>query len=189
MKIFISFACIAGILAEKICNFAFKVAGLLKVTKVKDVFTGEIVGEIDKFIDGLHHKSWIVQISCLKKRRRNELEHLLSVFDQSNHTYDIHILNVREGDFPEKFRPLICRLKGAASDSTVKRQMKEDDENWSYIRHCVRSKPLPSPMWRGAGGEVLDCVTPFRLNTHCKQYNPRAISEEKAKNKCCSFVI
>ena len=39
-------------------------------------------------------------------------------------TSDIHILNVSEEDFPEKFRPIIRRLKGAASDSKVKKQMK-----------------------------------------------------------------
>jgi hypothetical protein len=83
--------------------------------EIKDVSTGKIVSEKNKFIEGLNHKSWIIQISCLKKRRRNELEQLLSVFDQSNRTSDSHILNVKERDFPEKFRPLIRRLKGAAS--------------------------------------------------------------------------
>ena len=106
--------------------------------EVKDVSTGKIVGEKSKFIDGLHHKSWIVQISCLKRRRRNELEQLLSVFDQSNRTSDNHILNVREEDFPDKFRPLIRRLKGAASDSKVKKQMKEEDEIFKYLRDCAR---------------------------------------------------
>jgi hypothetical protein len=106
--------------------------------EVKDVSTGEIVGEQSKFIEGLHHKSWIVQISCLKLRRRNELEQLLSVFDQSNRTSDVHILNVREEDFLEKFRPLIRRLKGAVSDSTVKKQMKEEDEIFKYLRDVAR---------------------------------------------------
>jgi hypothetical protein len=106
--------------------------------EVKDVSTGEIVGDSSKFIDGLNHKSWIVQISCLKERRRNELEQLLSVFDQSNRTSDNHILNVREEDFPEKFRPIIRRLKGAASDSVVKKQMKEEDEIFKYLRDAAR---------------------------------------------------
>jgi predicted RNase H-like nuclease (RuvC/YqgF family) len=74
----------------------------------------------------------------LKERRRNELEILLSVFDQSNRTSDVHILNVREEDFPEKFRPLIRRLKGAASDSKVKKQMKEEDELYKYLRNFAR---------------------------------------------------
>ena len=106
--------------------------------EIKDVSTGEIVNRESKFIESLNHKSWIVQISCLKARRRNELEQLLSVFDQSNRTSDSHILNVREEDFPEKFRPLIRRLKGAASNSTVKKQMKEEDEIIKYLRDYAR---------------------------------------------------
>ena len=106
--------------------------------EVKDVSTGKIVGDSSKFIDGLNHKSWVVQISCLKERRRNELEQLLSVFDQSNRTSDIHILNVSEENFPEKFRPLIRRLKGAVSDSAVKKKMKEEDEILKYFRDCAR---------------------------------------------------
>ena len=106
--------------------------------EIKDVSTGNIISEKSKFIEGLHHKSWIVQISCLKKRRRSELEQLLSIFDQSNRTSDNHILNVREEDFPEKYRPIIRRLKGAASDSTVKKQMKEEDEIFKYLRDAAR---------------------------------------------------
>ena len=106
--------------------------------EIRDVSTGKIVGEKSKFIEGLHHKSWIVQISCLKKRRRNELEQLLSIFDQSNRTSDNHILNVHEEDFPEKYRLIIRRLKGAASDSTVKKQMKEEDEIFTYLRDVAR---------------------------------------------------
>ena len=106
--------------------------------EVKDVSTGKIVGAKSKFIDGLNHQSWIVQISCLKERRRNELERLLSVFDQSNRTSDNHILNVWEADFPEKFRPVVRRLKGAASNSKVKKQMKEEDEIFRYLRDVAR---------------------------------------------------
>ena len=106
--------------------------------EIKDVSTGEIVSSESKFIDSLNHKSWVVQISCLKERRRNELEQLLSVFDQSNRTSDVHILNVKEENFPEKFRPLIRRLKGAASDSALKKQMKEEDEVVKYLRDFAR---------------------------------------------------
>ena len=106
--------------------------------EIKDVSTGEIISKKSKFIDGLHHKSWVVQISCLKERRRNELEQLLSIFDQNNRTSDNHILNIREEDFLEKHRPIIRRLKGAASNSEVKKQMKEEDEIFKYLRDAAR---------------------------------------------------
>jgi DNA repair exonuclease SbcCD ATPase subunit len=79
-----------------------------------------------------------MQINCLKERRRNELEQLLAVFDQSNITKDWHILNVSEEDFPEKFRPIIRRLKSAARDKEVKRQMKAEDEFIRYLQDCIR---------------------------------------------------
>ncbi|MDR2586262.1 MAG: alpha/beta hydrolase [Prevotellaceae bacterium] len=106
--------------------------------EVKDVTTGKIIPKASKFIEGLNHKSWIVQISCLKERRRNELEQLLSVFDQRNRTRNAHILNVQEKDFPEKFHPIIRRLKGAASDSGMKKQMKEEEEVFRYLRDVAR---------------------------------------------------
>ena len=106
--------------------------------EIRDVATQKVVKGKSEFIESLNHKCWVVQISCLKKRRRNELEQLLSVFDQTNRTSDIHILNVREEDFPEKYRPVIRRLKAAASNKTVKRQMKEEDEIVRYLRDFAR---------------------------------------------------
>ena len=112
---------------------------VLKIdTNVKDVATSEIIDTKSNFIDSLHHKSWVVQINCLKARRRTELEQLLAIFDQSNITRDWHILNVIEEDFPEKFRPIIRRLKSAASDSEVKKQMKVEDEFVRYLQDCIR---------------------------------------------------
>jgi septal ring factor EnvC (AmiA/AmiB activator) len=105
---------------------------------VKDVATSKIITEKSDFIESLHHKTWIIQINCLKERRRNELEQLLSVFDQSNITADWHILNIKEDDLPEKFRPIIRRLKSAASNSAVKRQMKAEDEFIRYLKDCIR---------------------------------------------------
>jgi len=62
----------------------------------------------------------------------------LSVFDQANQTKDHHILNVNENDFPEKYRPLIRRLKKAASNPEVKKQMQDEDEVWRYMRDYER---------------------------------------------------
>ena len=107
-------------------------------TNVKDAATAEIITKKSDFIESLHHKTWIIQISCLKERRRNELEQLLSVFDQSNRDKDWHILNIKEEDFPEKYRPVIRRLKSAASNPTVKRQMKAEDEFIRYLQDCIR---------------------------------------------------
>jgi len=60
------------------------------------------------------------------------------VFDQNNRTSDNHILNVREEDFPEKYRPLIRRLKQAAANPEVKKQMKAEDEVFDYMKTIER---------------------------------------------------
>ena len=62
---------------------------VLKVfSNVLDLGTQQIVNAKGEFIESLNHSSWIVQISCMKEPRRNELELLLSVFDQNNRSSD-----------------------------------------------------------------------------------------------------
>ena len=107
---------------------------------ILDVGAQQIVEAKSDFIESLNHLSWIVQISCLQEPRRNELELLLSVFDQHNRSSDDHILNVREDDFPEKYRPLLRRLKQAASVPEVAEQMTIEDEVLDYLKNCVRSE-------------------------------------------------
>jgi len=106
--------------------------------EIRDVATQQVIEGNSRFIELLNHKCWIVQINCLKKRRRNDLEMLLSVFDQENRSKDHHIMNVNEDDFPEKYRPLIRRLKMAASSPEIKKQMQDEDEVWEYLRDIER---------------------------------------------------
>jgi hypothetical protein len=82
--------------------------------KAEDFVTKEELPCSNEFIQSLHHRSWIVQIEQLKRRRRNDLEKLLSIFDQENRTRNEHILNVNEDDFPESFRSIIRRLRMAS---------------------------------------------------------------------------
>jgi len=105
---------------------------------VCDVAAGEVVAGKSQFLDVLSHHCRVVQISCLKRRRRNELELLLSVFDQTNRTSDHRILIVNEDEFPEKYHPLIRCLKMAASDQEIKKQMQEEDEVWGYLQNVER---------------------------------------------------
>jgi len=77
----------------------------------------------NEFIESLHHKSWIVQIPYLKKHRRDDLEKLLSIFDQSNIADSNYILKVNENDFPEQYRHIIRRLKQAAENEEIEEQM------------------------------------------------------------------
>jgi hypothetical protein len=105
---------------------------------VRDVATGNIINQRNKFIESLHHRSWVVQVNYLKEPRRTELELLLSVFDQDKCSSDVHIMNIKEEDFPEKYRPIIRRLKMAASSPEIKKQMKEEDIYLAYLRNLIR---------------------------------------------------
>ena len=122
---------------------------VLTVTnQVKDRTTGEELQLRHDFIDCLHHKSWIVQISKLKEHRRNDLETLLSIFDQNNITNSNHILNVNEDDFPEAFRHIIRRLRQAAESKEVIDQMIAEDELISDFQNLERQV--------GEMGEIIE---------------------------------
>ncbi|MGB4960215.1 MAG: hypothetical protein WBO36_12120, partial [Saprospiraceae bacterium] len=53
---------------------------------------------------------------------------LLSIFDQENRTNDMHILNIKEQDFPSQFHPIIRRLKKAVEVKEVRDVMDIEDD-------------------------------------------------------------
>ncbi len=94
----------------------------------KDLVTGEQLTVKESFIESLTHDSYIIQIPQLAKKRRNDLEKLLSIFDQSeciNETH--HILNINEADYPEKYRDLIRRLRSVILEPEIRKQMQDED--------------------------------------------------------------
>jgi hypothetical protein len=95
---------------------------------IRDRFTNKVIDERHNFIDALFHEGIIVNIPALKKKRRDELEMLLSVFDQDNRNQNHHIMNVTELDFPIKFRPIIRRLQQAAQVKEVRDIMIVEDD-------------------------------------------------------------
>jgi alpha-galactosidase/6-phospho-beta-glucosidase family protein len=95
---------------------------------VSDLTTGEKLDKKNEFIESLNHKSWIVQVRQLKEKRRNELENLLSIFDQDNITDDKHILNVDENQFPEEYRHIIRKLREACESRKVRNEMQMEDD-------------------------------------------------------------
>ena len=104
-------------------------ATIIKVNRQYiDLVTGEQIQGKEEFIESLTHNSIVIQISKLKQRRRNDLEALLSIFDQDNIASDRHILNIREEDIPEKYRPILRRLLEAVSEKKVRDGMKAEDQ-------------------------------------------------------------
>ena len=101
----------------------------IKVSRqYKDLITNQIIETKETFIESLTLDSYVIQIPFLTDKRRNDLEILLSVFDQRNPAdKEHHILNVKEDNFPEKYRPIIRKLQKAVQDTEIKKKMELED--------------------------------------------------------------
>ncbi|MDR2775464.1 MAG: hypothetical protein LBC19_12135 [Tannerella sp.] len=63
----------------------------------------------------LRNELWIVQAPELQGRRRNDLEILISIFDQENRMSDHHIPNLNVERLSDEYRPIVRRLQQAKS--------------------------------------------------------------------------
>jgi AraC-like DNA-binding protein len=95
---------------------------------IRDRYTREVVEVRNHFIESLFHEGIVINVPALSQRRRDELEILLSIFDQKNRSENHHIMNVKETDFPERFRPIIRRLQAAAQEKEVRDIMNVEDD-------------------------------------------------------------
>ena len=104
------------------------------------MITGKPIKTRESFIESLTHDSYIIQIPKLTQKRRNELEILLSVFDQSSSVEPYHhILNIKEDDYPKKYSHLIRRLQKAVSDGEMKKRMDFEDGMLDDLKEMQRS--------------------------------------------------
>jgi hypothetical protein len=81
-----------------------------------------------EFIESLTHDSFVIQIPHLHKKIRNDLECLLSIFDQHNRTQDHHILNVEQSSFPEKYQMIVRKLQRAIAEPEIREVMDVEDD-------------------------------------------------------------
>ncbi len=94
-----------------------------------DVGSGQEIYEHDEFIESLTHDSFIIQIPELKDKPRNDLEQLLTIFDQRNMIEkNHHLLEILEDSFPEKYQGVIRRLHKASLESDIRKKMDAEDE-------------------------------------------------------------
>ncbi len=117
----------------------YVIAPVIKVARqYYDVRTGEEIPEREEFIESLTHDSYVIQIPHLGPDRQSEVEELLVVFDQHRITTDSHILNINEGDCPEKYREIIRRLERANANPDVRRTMDAEDEILEELQELER---------------------------------------------------
>jgi hypothetical protein len=106
---------------------------------IKDGTTKKNLEVTNEFIESLHHRSWIIQFDQLKQRRRNDAEKLLSLFDPGNRTATHHILQVDENEFPERYNPIIRRLRMASESADVQTEMEMEDDFMKELQDKERS--------------------------------------------------
>ena len=105
-----------------------------------DAATQEELAHKEEFIESLTHDSYIIQIPRLREKRRNDLEILLSIFDQSQQTSDSrHFLNLNEESYPEEFRIVIRRLLKAAVEEDVCETMDLEDDILDELESLERA--------------------------------------------------
>ena len=120
-------------------------SSIIKVSRdYVDCITGEKINEKEEFIECLTHDSYIIQIPELSHRRRNELEQILSIFDQTSaDAENSHVLNINEDDYPEKYKSVIRALIKAIAEPKIRKDMTiEDDviENMENIERALDRK-------------------------------------------------
>ena len=83
------------------------------------------------FVEGIHHRSHIIQIPRLASRRRDELERVLAIFDQDlvkgNGRSDAHVLTIEEEEYPAEYGFVLRQLREAIAEEEVRRTMEGED--------------------------------------------------------------
>ncbi len=90
--------------------------------------TNEKLEGQEEFIEGLSHDSYVIQVPYLKEDQKTEVERMLRVFDQSKISTDHHVLDIKEEEYPEKYRPIIRRLQRAIVEPVMRKKMDLEDE-------------------------------------------------------------
>ncbi|WP_339137938.1 MAG: hypothetical protein WGN25_07085 [Candidatus Electrothrix sp. GW3-4] len=96
--------------------------------KYYDNATGEELPVREEFIESLTHDSFVIQISELRRKRRNLLEKVLAVFEQPASVKTPHFLDISESEYPAEYREVIRRLIQAAAEPQVRQTMDVEDE-------------------------------------------------------------
>ena len=100
--------------------------------------TNEKLDGSEEFIEVLTHDSYIIQVKYLNDEFKSELERMLSIFDQKKTSSNHHILNIKEKEYPEKYRSIIRRLQHAGSEQVVRDQMDIEDEITDELNNMSR---------------------------------------------------
>jgi hypothetical protein len=108
---------------------------------VTDHYTRTILDKTDPFVTSLFHEGLIINIPALKKKRRDKIEQMLSIFENSMQG-GMHILEINLESYPPQFKSIITRLQAAAGVSRLQDQMKVEDDIMEEIGYWERKLQL-----------------------------------------------
>ena len=98
--------------------------------RVTERRTGRVLDAVHPFLEGIHHRSHIVQIPRLRRGGEDELSGFLTIFDQSRAVAaerDDHVLGMEEGEYPSRWNFVVRRLRGAMAEEQMRRYMVGED--------------------------------------------------------------
>ena len=99
--------------------------------RVTERRTGRKLHSRHPLVEGIHHRSHIIQIPRLARRRRDDLERVLAIFDQglvkANGRDNAHVLSIAEADYPAECGFVLRQLRQAMAVEEVRRSMQGED--------------------------------------------------------------
>jgi hypothetical protein len=148
--------------------------------KYYDNATGEELAIQEDFIESLTHNSFVIQIPELRKKRRNLLEQVLSVFEQPVSEKTPHFLDFSESDYPPEYREVIRRLIKAAAEPRVRQTMDVEDEIIEELGNLERLIAIRDKTIEEKEKALEEKEKVLEDNARVLEDNARTI-EEKAK--------
>lgn len=97
--------------------------------RVTERRTGRVLDAGHPFVEGIHHRSHIVQIPRLRRGGEDELSRFLTIFDQGRALAgrDKHVLGIDEGEYPQQWGFVLRQLQRAVAEEEVRRYMDGED--------------------------------------------------------------
>ena len=97
--------------------------------RVEERRTGKVLDAGHPFVEGIHHRSHIVQIPRLSRDGEDELSRFLTIFDQRRALAerDNHVLAIEEGEYPARWGFVLRQLQRAMAEEEVRRYMDGED--------------------------------------------------------------
>ena len=150
--------------------------------RVTERRTGRELQSSHPLVEGIHHRSHIIQIPRLARRRRDELERLLAIFDQGlvkgNGRGDAHVLTIEEGEYPAECAFVLRRLREAMAEEEVRRYMEGED---LLFRD---SKLLMQQVRSGSSPLFLATVEPARAAAALQQVRCSGVQHRDGSSAC-----